>query len=57
MVDELIDILETDGDVTRNFNTNAFTVIINALAKFDILKSEERRATQMEELRQVQRSQ
>ena len=57
MVDELIDILETEGDVTRNFNTNAFTVIINALAKFDVLNSEERRATQMEELRQVQRSQ
>ena len=57
MVDELIDILETEGDVTRQFNANAFTVIINALAKFDILNSEERRATQMEELRQVQRSQ
>jgi len=57
MVDELIEILETEGDVTREFNTNAFTVIINSLAKYDILKSEDRRATQMEELRQFKRSQ
>ena len=57
MVDELVEILETEGDVSRKVNANMFTVMINALAKADVLASQDRQDRQMQELRQFRRSQ